>query len=93
MNEERVKYWNLFYNVARYSLKTFKQIKQKLKSLSYMLGVSDGKFKIFDEYKLHEHADKLMIVEYGEWDPNEGMTVYEEDIWKRRSNLKGHQIR
>ena len=58
-----------------------------------MFGELDGMFKIFDEYKLYEQSDKLMIAKYGEWDPNEGMTVYEEDIWKRRSNLKGHHIR
>ena len=66
--------------MVRYGLKTFKHIKQKLIPLSYMLGESDGKFKVFDEYKLHEQADELEIAEYGEWEPNEGMTVYEKDI-------------
>jgi hypothetical protein len=58
-----------------------------------MSGELDGTFKIFDKYKLHEHADKLMTEKYGLWDPNEGMTVYEENIWKRRSNLKGRHFR
>ena len=58
-----------------------------------MLEELDGKLKIFDKYKLHEQTDKIMTEKHGEWNPNEGMTVYEENIWKRRSNLKGRLIR
>ena len=57
------------------------------------LGQSDGKFKIFDEYKIDENSNSLMTEEYGSWDPNTGITVYEENIWKRRANLKGYHIR
>ena len=58
-----------------------------------LFGESDGKFKIFDQYKLNVHTNQIMIAKYGEWEPNEGMTVYEENIWKRRSNMKGNHIR
>ena len=58
-----------------------------------MVCESEGKFNIFDQYKLHEDSDKLMIEKYGKWDPNKGMTVHEKNVWKRRSNLKGHHIR
>ena len=60
---------------------------------SYIFGESDSRFKIFDKYKLNAHTDDLMIEKYGEWDPNEGITVYEQNVWKRRSNMKGHHIR
>ena len=78
--------------MIRYYLNAFMHIKESIQFL-YIFGESDGTFKIFDKYKLHVQTNQLMMAKYGEWEPNEGMTVYEENIWKRRSNLKGHHIR
>ena len=61
--------------------------------LLYSLGNYDGRFRIFDEYKIDEYSNFITSAKYGEWDPRAGLTVYEENIWKRRSNLKGHHIR
>ena len=53
----------------------------------------DGKFRIYDQYKIDEYSNLIMSAKYGEWDPVDGLTLYEENIWKRRSNLKGHRFR
>ena len=59
----------------------------------YLIEKYDGKFKIFDEYKIDELSSMVFSEKYGEWDPIYGLTVYEENIWKRRSNLQGHHLR
>ena len=52
-----------------------------------------GEFSIHDVYKIKESAGKAEIVEYGNWDIDNGISVKETNIWKRRSNLNGHQIK
>ena len=50
------------------------------------------KFLIFDEYKINENSNQILSAKYGEWNPVDGLSMYEENIWKRRANLKGHQF-
>ena len=52
------------------------------------------RFGIYDIYKIDEHSTNVITKEYGEWNPNDGiLLVYEKNIWKRRSNLTGRNIR
>ena len=51
------------------------------------------KFLIFDEYKINENSNQILSAKYGEWNPADGLSMYEENIWKRRANLKGYQFR
>ena len=48
---------------------------------------------IYDIYKIDERSDVVETVKFGEWDPLLGLTIAEENIWKRRSDLKGHHLR
>ena len=44
-------------------------------------------------YKIEKSSRKVELVKYGNWNIDDGVSVQETNIWKRRSNLKGHQIR
>ena len=50
-------------------------------------------YSIFDIYKIDEFANDVDLVEYGTWNPIQGLHVIEYDIWKRRSDLKGNHLR
>ena len=58
-----------------------------------MLANYEGKFRIFDEYKIDQNSNLVLSTQYGDWDPVYGLTVYEENIWKRRSNLQGYPLK
>ena len=49
--------------------------------------------KITDIYKFDEKMEDTVKVEYGNWDSIHGLTVYEPNIWKRRSNFHGYHFR
>ena len=48
---------------------------------------------IFDIYKIDELENNVDVIEYGTWNPIQGLHVIENDIWKRRSDLKGNHLR
>ena len=48
---------------------------------------------IKDIYKIDKDSDKIQIQEYGQWDAMKGITVFEPDIFNRRSNFHGHQFK
>ena len=50
-------------------------------------------YSIYDVYKIDKNSDEVEIVEFGDWNTATGLTVAEENIWKRRSNLKGHHLK
>ena len=49
--------------------------------------------KISDIYKFNERMEETIKVEYGNWNSVDGLTVYEPNIWKRRSNFQGYKFR
>ena len=55
--------------------------------------MTDDTYKIYEIYKINENSGNVEVNEYGEWNPSEGLTIREKDIWKRRSNFKGHHLR
>ena len=50
-------------------------------------------YSIFDIYKIDEFANNVDVVEYGTWNPIQGLHVMEYDIWIRRTDLKGNHLR
>ena len=44
-------------------------------------------------YKIDEESDEVDTVKYGTWNNASGLLMIEKNIWKRRSNLKGHHLR
>ena len=46
-----------------------------------------------DVYKIDKDSQKLDNVEYGQWNRRDGMQVQKENIWMRRANMKGHQLK
>ena len=49
--------------------------------------------KISDIYKLDEKMEETLKVEYGHWNSSQGLIAYEPNIWKRRSNMHGYNLR
>ena len=63
---------------------------------SYAFGFFEGahgRLNIRDIYKVDQYAETVLVVDYGQWDPATGVTILEENIWRRRSNLQGNNIR
>ena len=50
-------------------------------------------FKISDIYKFDEKMEETMKVKYGHWNSSNGIITYEPNIWKRRSNMHGYNLR
>ena len=50
-------------------------------------------YTLYDVYKIDEESNVVETVKFAEWDPLNGLTIAEPNIWKRRSNLKGHHLR
>ena len=48
---------------------------------------------IYDIYKIDEKSESVETIKFAEWDPLVGLRIVEENIWKRRINLKGHHLR
>ena len=40
-----------------------------------------------------ESDENVMDVMYGEWEDDVGVTVFQNNIWRRRTNLQGHELR
>ena len=57
----------------------------------YILG--NAVYTIYDIYKIDESSDVVEVVKYAEWNATNGFNVDEPNIWKRRSNLKGHHLK
>ena len=51
------------------------------------------RFDIYDVYKVHENSDDVKTAAYGYWERQTGLMIIQKNIWKRRHNLSGHQIR
>ena len=50
--------------------------------------------EIHDVYKIDDKYPDVEVVYYGQWSlANGSINVPEHNIWKRRSNLKGHQFK
>ena len=50
-------------------------------------------FFIYDIYKIDENSQEVETREFAEWNPLQGLKILEPNMWKRRSNMKGHHIR
>ena len=59
----------------------------------YLFFMVDGNFEIRDIYKIDQFSNNIEIVSYGRWNPAQGISISEENIWIRRSNMKGHELR
>ena len=53
----------------------------------------DGNFEIRDIYKIDQFSNNIEIVSYGRWNRAHGISISDENIWIRRSNMKGHELR
>ena len=50
-------------------------------------------YVIYDIYKIDEYSENVEVIKSGEWNTSEGLKLFEENIWKRRSNMMGHKLR
>ena len=53
----------------------------------------DDVISVQDIYKIDKDSQKIDYVEYGRWNHRDGMQVQKENIWMRRANMKGHQLK
>ena len=50
-------------------------------------------YNIYDIYKIDEGSDEVEVRKYAEWKKSIGLQVIEQNIWKRRSDLRGNHLR
>ena len=50
-------------------------------------------YSIYDIYKIDENSQTVETRKFAVWNPFQGLSITEDNIWKRRSNLKGHHLR
>ena len=50
-------------------------------------------YSIYDVYKIDKNSMEVEIVKFGDWNTATGLVVTEENIWKRRSNLKARHLK
>ena len=50
-------------------------------------------YALYDIYKIDEQSNEVETVKYAEWNAVKGLTIFEDNVWKRRANLKGHHLR
>ena len=48
---------------------------------------------IQDVYKMDKNSKSILTERYGTWDQKKGLKVFEPDIYKRRSNFNGFQLK
>ena len=72
-------------------IKMISTLRMRDKYLSFL--ITDGNFEIRDIYKIDQFSDNIEIVAYGRWNRAHGISISEENIWIRRSNMKGHELR
>ena len=48
---------------------------------------------VYDVYKIDPKTTNVEVELYGSWAAGPGLVVETENIWERRSNMKGHHIR
>ena len=58
-----------------------------------LLESNDDDVSVQDIYKIDKDSQKIDNVEYGRWNRRDGMQVERENIWMRRANMKGHQLK
>ena len=59
-----------------------------ISSLNFNLG-----YEIHDMYKIDGLDNNVMTAKYGEWKSDVGLRVLQSNIWRRRADFKGRQIR
>ena len=50
-------------------------------------------YSLYDVYKIDEFSETVEVREYAKWIPYEGFSVVDDNMWKRRSDLKGYHLR
>ena len=50
-------------------------------------------YSLYDVYKIDEFSETVEVREYAKWIPSQGLSVVDDNMWKRRSDLKGHHLR
>ena len=56
-------------------------------------GLDHPQYEIKDVYKVGERSTEVEMAAYAKWTPSGGIHILDNSIWKRRSNLRGYQIR
>ena len=50
-------------------------------------------YSLYDVYKIDEFSETVEVREYAKWIPSQGLSVVDDNMWKRRVDLKGHHLR
>ena len=50
-------------------------------------------YNIYDIYKIDERSNEVEVRKFAEWKKSIGLEVIEQNIWKRRSDLRGNHLR
>ena len=77
-------YFEHFNHPIRFAKNIFTIIKQFSDDFAY---------HVYDVYKIDEKSDVVEVRKYFQWKNSTGLHTAEENIWKRRSDLKGFHIR
>ena len=48
---------------------------------------------IYDVYKIDKEFGDVQATAFGEWNELHGLTIFEKNMWKRRSNMKHHRLK
>ena len=59
--------------------------------ISLDIGISI--ININDIYKITSNEKEVRTVNYGRWVSGQGITAFKWNIWERRSDFKGHNLR
>ena len=55
--------------------------------------LAGSSYSLYDVYKIDEFSETVEVREYAKWNPSQGLSVVDDNMWKRRSDLKGHHLR
>ena len=63
-------------------------------SIFYLeLGESTERIEINEIYKIEEESHKICHAAYGQWEPSNGLKLFEPSLTKRRSNFHNHRLK
>eukprot|EP00094_Tigriopus_californicus_P006090 TCALIF_05866-PA protein Name:"Protein of unknown function" AED:0.05 eAED:0.05 QI:46/1/0.75/1/0.66/0.5/4/238/145 len=74
----------------------FTDVNLQYNSLTFVWSSSktnQGQFDLKEVYKLNDYTPNIEILDYGFWNPPNGLVVNELIIWERRANMKRQRFR
>ena len=70
-----------------------KKLKCRKTNIFFRIAENSVRLEVYDVYKVNENSEDVKTATYGYWERQKGLMIIEKNIWRRRHNLLGHQIR